>query len=295
MEQTKQKTSFFVQVATWIVDKRNLFFLVYAAAIIFSLFSQGWVSVDNDITDYLPADTETRQGLRIMEDQFVTLGTARVMVSNISYEQALPLADALAAIDGIASVDFGSEDDAEARMDHYRDSAALYDVTFDGEADDPTSLAAMKELKRTMPCREAMIETLNLAFPTVLTSGAILACAGTLIAKLTSDAAIYGVGDCLGRGTIISMFLVMGVLPEILLLGDTIIEKTAFNIKHPALIQTTSASGKVYLDGMVKGVISGKIDAEIHGVLEGDVTAVVNIHRESPVRQEKEENPDENA
>ena len=64
-----------------------------------------------------------------------------------------------------------------------------------------------QELKATMAPREAMIETLNLAFPTVFTSGTILASAGTLIGQLTSDPAIYGVGLCIGRGTIISMFL----------------------------------------------------------------------------------------
>ena len=149
-----------------------------------------------------------------------------------------------------------------------------------------------QELKRTMPPREAMIETLNLAFPTVFTSGTILTCAGSLIGKLTSDTAIYGVGSCIGRGTIISMILVMGVLPEILLLGDTIVEKTAFNIKYPALTQT--ASGKVYLDGRVKGTISGRIDAEVHGVLEGDVTAVVSVNKPSPIRREQEET-DEHA
>jgi len=826
MEQTKQNPGFFVRLATWIVDKRNLFFLIYIAAIIFSLFSRNWVSVNNDITDYLAEDTETRQGLSIMEDQFTTFGSARVMVSNISYEQALPLADTLEAIDGISAVDFGDEDDAGDRADHYRDSAALFDVTFEGEEDAPVSLAAMEalqetladydasisssvgesqsetlaaemqvimgiaalivvlvllltsktygeipvllltflaamllnmgtnfifgeisfvsnsissilqlalaidyaiilchrfseerqhapareacilalskaipeisssclttlaglaammfmefrigfdmgmvliksilfsilsvftlmpgllmlfsklmdrthhrsfvpkitvwgrfvtklkyivppmfacvlvgafflssqcpygygdsliktdkqsssklqqeaiearfgtqnvmavivpagdyttegrlldalealpevdsatglanveiededyvltdeltprqfselvdmdievvrllytayaadleeygrivnnidhysvsildmflflydrvdegyvtlddedledledmhdqitdaldqlqgteysrlvlkvdlpeegdetfaflddlhelvgryyapgtfyitgdstsdydlaasfvsdnvlisvlsilfviivllftfqsvglpillilviqgsiwinfavpairgtyiffmsylvvssiqmganidyaivissryqELKQTMPPREAMIETLNLAFPTVFTSGTILTCAGTLIGKLTSDTAIYGVGSCIGRGTIISMILVMGVLPEILLLGDTIIERTAFNIKYPALSQVSSASGKVYLDGRVKGTISGKIDAEVHGVLEGDVSAVVSVSKASPIRREQEE-PHENA
>lgn len=150
-----------------------------------------------------------------------------------------------------------------------------------------------QELKKEFPLREAMIETLNQAFPTILTSGSILAVAGTLIGKLTSDPAIYGVGICLGRGTIISIVLVLGVLPEILLLGDTVIEKTAFNIKYPALIQASSASGRVYLDGKVRGRISGKIDAEVHGILEGEVTAVVSVHHPSPVKTEKEENGDE--
>ncbi len=133
-----------------------------------------------------------------------------------------------------------------------------------------------QELKQKMAPREAMIETLNIAFPTVFTSGTILASAGTIISKLTSNPAIYGVGLCIGRGTVISMILVLGVLPEILLLGDVIIEKTSFNMKYPAIVQTTEAKGKVYLDGRIHGTVNGKIDAEVHGFLYGDVEAVVS-------------------
>ena len=150
-----------------------------------------------------------------------------------------------------------------------------------------------QELKREMPSREAMIESLNLAFPTIITSGSMMTAAGILISRMTSDTAIFGVGDSLGRGTIISLILVMGVLPEILLLGDVIVEKTSFNIKYPALVQTTSASGRVYLDGMVKGTIAGKIHAEVHGYLEGDVTAVVDVNHQAPVRQESKEETDD--
>ena len=75
------------------------------------------------------------------------------------------------------------------------------------------------ELKRTMNHRDAIIETMNLAFPTIITSGLMLAIAGTLIGRLTSEAAIAGIGQCLGRGTFISIFLVMLVLPQILLLA----------------------------------------------------------------------------
>lgn len=50
----------------------------------------------------------------------------------------------------------------------------------------------------------------------MFTSGTILASAwDPSFGQLTSDPAIYGVGLCLGRGTVISMFLVMCVLPEI--------------------------------------------------------------------------------
>lgn len=150
-----------------------------------------------------------------------------------------------------------------------------------------------QDLKKGMPCREAMIEALNQAFPTIITSGSMMTAAGILISRLTSDVAIFGVGDSLGRGTIISLILVIGVLPEILLLGDVFVEKTSFNVKYPVLMQTYSANGKVYLDGMVRGTISGKINAEVHGVLEGDVVATVNINQQSPILLEEREDFDD--
>ena len=66
MEEQKPKGSGMEKIATFIVDKRDLFFLLYAFALIFSIVATGWVKVENDITTYLPEDTETRQGLTVM-------------------------------------------------------------------------------------------------------------------------------------------------------------------------------------------------------------------------------------
>ena len=62
MHKQPDKPSFFEKLATAIVDRRNLIFFLYLCALIFSLFSQGWVKVCNDLTQYLPENTETRQG-----------------------------------------------------------------------------------------------------------------------------------------------------------------------------------------------------------------------------------------
>ena len=51
--------SFIDRLARFIVDKRNLIFLLYVFAFIFCIFSRGWVKVENDVTVYLPEDTET--------------------------------------------------------------------------------------------------------------------------------------------------------------------------------------------------------------------------------------------
>src|SRR5699024_2026702 len=114
------KPSFFEKLATVIVDKRNLIFFLYACALIFCLFSRNWVSVCNDITEYLPETTETRQGLTLMDEEFTTFGTARVMVSHVTYEIAEGLAERMKQIEGVASATFGGsgaggsiEDDGE--------------------------------------------------------------------------------------------------------------------------------------------------------------------------------------
>ena len=132
------------KIASFIVDRRNLFFLIYIFAILFSIFSIGWVQVENDITTYLPDDTETRQGLTVMNDNFVTYGSARVMVSNVSYEKAMSLKEQLEDIDGVTSIDFDNSKDS------FNNGSALFSVTFDGEVDDEISKSAMNEIKEEL-------------------------------------------------------------------------------------------------------------------------------------------------
>ena len=55
-------------------------------------------------------------------------------------------------------------------------------------------------LKREMPIKEAMMLALNQAFPTIVTSGTMLASAGVLIGRLSSDPTISSItaGACAG-------------------------------------------------------------------------------------------------
>ena len=82
-------------------------------------------------------------------------------------------------------------------------------------------------------------------------------------------------GTCIGRGTIVSIILVLCVLPSFLVLGDSIIERTRFKIKG---VQTEprQTTGSVYVSGRIKGYVSGMVDAEFHGTLQGDLNATVS-------------------
>ena len=47
MEEKEKKGNFMEKLATVIVDKRNVFFLIYIFASVFCLFSMNWTEVEN--------------------------------------------------------------------------------------------------------------------------------------------------------------------------------------------------------------------------------------------------------
>ena len=131
------------------------------------------------------------------------------------------------------------------------------------------------ELKEEMPKKQAIIETLNFAFPTIITSGSMMVLAGFSIGQLSSDGAICGIGQCLCRGTLISIFLVMFVLPQILIIGSSIIDKTSFKVSVP--IKLDRGSGMLRVDGFVRGQVNGLVVGEMHAFVRGDVAAIVRM------------------
>ena len=132
-----------------------------------------------------------------------------------------------------------------------------------------------QEYKRHMPHKQAIVHALNAAFPTVFTSGSMMAAAGLLIGNMSTQPVVSIMGTCIGRGTIISIILVLTVLPSILVLGDSIIERTRFRFKalEP---RTKAAVGSMRLQGRVRGYISGEVDAVFDGVLHGELNAMVS-------------------
>ena len=140
------------RVAAFIVDKRNLFFLLLAIGMIFSVFSTKWIEVENDLKAYLPADSESRQGLDIMEEQFVTYGTAQVMVENVSMDAARRIYDGLKEIPGVQSVDYDEEED-------YRNVSSLYTITFDYSETDDECLQALDSVQDYLSGQDYYVST----------------------------------------------------------------------------------------------------------------------------------------
>ena len=135
------------------------------------------------------------------------------------------------------------------------------------------------ELKETMDNKQAASTALNQSFPTILTSGSILTLAGFLIGMISTNAIISALGTALGRGTLISIVIVMMVLPQIVLLCDKFIEKTAFGKKATDGDKAAKRemSGIMFVNGRVRGHVSGFMDGVFYGLVKGDIDAKVEL------------------
>ena len=96
-------------------------------------------------------------------------------------------------------------------------------------------------------------------------------------------------GNCIGRGTIISIILVLVVLPSILVLGDSIIERTRFRVKV-AQRPAHTATGTMRVQGHVRGFVSGMVDADFDGFLHGQLNATISTEGEVSVQEGGGEN-----
>ena len=152
-ESNENKPGFMIKLASFIVDKRNLFFLIFSIAVVFSLFAKNWVKVENSLAAFLPDSSETSIGLNRMEENFITYGTAKVMVANISYADAQELADRIAGFEYVSMVQFDNS------MDHYNDFSALLTVTFPYDEDDDRCLEALNKLETELSGYDLFVST----------------------------------------------------------------------------------------------------------------------------------------
>ncbi len=149
----ENNNSAMIKVATFIVDRRNLIFLLFAIGIIFSVVASGWVKVENDLSAYLSDDTETRQGLDLMDEEFVTYGSAKIMVTNIDFDDAKELSETLEERDDVSMLDFDNTND------HYNNFSALYSITFKYPEDDERALTALDEIKEELSGYDLYVST----------------------------------------------------------------------------------------------------------------------------------------
>lgn len=148
----KKEKSWFDQIIHGIVTKRahikRLFFLLTIICAICFPF----VGVNYDLSKYLPGFAPTKQALDVMEQEFGYPGTARIMVKDVSMQEAKALRKQISEVDGVDLVvgadlatnvymggDFLTNDLTE---EFYKDGNAVFEVIFeDGDSDKSTHKA----------------------------------------------------------------------------------------------------------------------------------------------------------
>lgn len=131
-------------VAGAIVNARYLILAIFGVFCVYCALSVNKVKINSDLTAFLPDTTETRQGLTIMEDEFVTYASADVMISNITYEIAEKLAAEIRNFEHVTEVVL---DDSPM---HFVNSSALLSISFDGEETDPDIIAEMDHIRELL-------------------------------------------------------------------------------------------------------------------------------------------------
>ena len=137
----EEKPDIMYSISAAIVQYRFLIILLFVVAAVYCGLSLGRVRVNSDFTAFLSPETETRQGLSIMEKEFVTYASEDVMVANVSYQKAEELAETIRSFPQVSGVAF---DDSTA---HYTSSSALLTISFKGIESDPKVTAEKDHIR----------------------------------------------------------------------------------------------------------------------------------------------------
>lgn len=82
------------------------------------------------------------------------------------------------------------------------------------------------ELRRGMPRKEAVTETIRSTAASILTSGGILATAGVVLRFGSSNLIVGQLGVLVARGAILSVVLVLVLLPTLLTRLEWLVKRT---------------------------------------------------------------------
>ena len=106
----------------------GLILILFLAAAVYSLFIAGDVEINYDLSAYLNEDTDTKQALEIIDQTFGMTTDLKIMIPDISRDQAKQAHASLADLEHVVTVTFDAEDPAS-----YQDGHALFTLLIDGD------------------------------------------------------------------------------------------------------------------------------------------------------------------
>ena len=119
------------KITDFIINKRYFILLIFIILAVYAGFLSTKVKTNYDIAKYLPATSETRIGMDIMEDEFAGTETSNfnLMFKGLKNEEKEEIYNYLDGIEEIDEVDY---DNTEK---YNKDDYTLYVITVDDDAD----------------------------------------------------------------------------------------------------------------------------------------------------------------
>lgn len=129
-----------INIASRIIKHKKAVLIVFTLVAIIATVAQFFVSVNYNMVDYLPKDAQSTRAMEIMEEEFTgSVPDTRVMMMDISIQDALAFKDKLSSIDGVSDVLWLDDvvdlktplemADAEMVETYYKNNHALYSIS----------------------------------------------------------------------------------------------------------------------------------------------------------------------
>ncbi len=140
-----------------IVKKKKTVIIVFVTLSIVSIFCQKMVSVNYNLNDYLPEDSQSTKSIEVMEKEFDGgIPNVRVMVNNVTVPEALEYKEKIAAVDGVTDVIWLDDSisvaqpiemaDKDTVENYYKDNSAIYTITMD-DSDETASEKTLNDIR----------------------------------------------------------------------------------------------------------------------------------------------------
>ncbi|MCM3716476.1 MMPL family transporter [Alkalihalobacillus oceani] len=129
-----------IKLAARITTHKKMIVITFILLAVISIAAQFFVSVNYNMADYLPDEAQSTRAVDVMEDEFTSsVPDTRVMVEDVSIQEALQFKERLAAIDGVSDVMWLDDAvdikmpievaDASTVETYYKDEIALFQLS----------------------------------------------------------------------------------------------------------------------------------------------------------------------
>lgn len=122
------------KITDFIIEKRKFIVVFYIAVLVLSAVGFFNVNVNYDMSKYLPKDSETREGLSVMEENFGELAMLTVMIDDLDVKKSEQAKKDLEKIDNVKSVTWIENDEYYRKGNHSKFLVTIDANTYSDEA-----------------------------------------------------------------------------------------------------------------------------------------------------------------